>query len=99
MKRRELITALGAATVLMAMIGGFAWVQWGKADRADSFVRREGKNGDMILQHRFMAPTLAVTEFFRMQRNSMCFLAELATIHQCRVDDGTALLTKLERLP
>ena len=28
MKRRELITALGAAAVLMAMISGFAWVKW-----------------------------------------------------------------------
>ena len=99
MKRRELITALGAATVLMAMIGGFAWVQWGKADRADSFVRREGKTGDMNLQHRFMAPTLAETEFVRMQRNVSRFLADLARQHQMRGDVGTALLLALESLP
>jgi hypothetical protein len=33
MKRRELATAVGAAAVLMAMIGGFVWVRLGVADR------------------------------------------------------------------
>src|SRR5258708_5983788 len=97
MKRRELIAALGAATVLMAMIGGFAWVQWGKG--ADSLARREGKTDDMNLQHRFMRPTLAETEFARMRRNVSRFLADLADQHQRRGDVGTALLLALESLP
>ena len=98
MKRRKLITALGAATVLMATIGGFAWVQWGKADRAGSLARREGQTDDMNLQHRFMEPTLAAAEFARMWRNVSRFLADLAHQHQMRGDVGTALLLALESL-
>src|SRR5271169_2972636 len=38
MRRREFIAVLGttASWVLVAMIGGFAWLQWGQADRAKS---------------------------------------------------------------
>jgi len=99
MKRRELITALGAAAVLMAMISGFAWVKWGEADRAESLAQREGKTGDMNLQRRFMEPTLAEAEFARMQRNVSRFLADLARQHQLRGDVGTALLLALESVP
>ena len=35
MKRRKLITALGVAAVLMALIGGFAWVKWVAAIEVD----------------------------------------------------------------
>src|SRR6266849_1529789 len=89
MKRRELITALGVAAVLVAIISGFAWVKWGGADKA----------GDMNPQRRFMEPTFAEAEFARMQRNVSRFLADLARQHQMRGDVGTALLLALESLP
>src|SRR6266436_8288579 len=88
MKRRELITALGVAAVLVAIISGFAWVKWGRADKA----------GDMNPQRRFMEPTFAEAEFARMQRNVSRFLADLARQHQMRGDVGTALLLALESL-
>ena len=99
MKRRELVTALGAAAVLMTMISGFAWVKWGAADRAALLEQRAGKIGDMNLQRRFMEPTLAEVEFARMQRNVSRYLADLARQHQMRGDVGTALLLALESLP
>src|SRR5258706_6500547 len=96
MKRRELITALGAAAVLMAMIGGFAWGQWGKG--AESLTQSEGKTGDMNLQHRSMAPTLADAEFGLAQRDVARFLGALARESQMRGDVGSALLLALESL-
>src|SRR5215467_8281383 len=98
MNRRELVIALGAATLLIAMTGGFAWVQLGKSDRAESLARSEGKTSDKNLQHRFMEPALAAAEFARMQRNVSRFLADLARQHQSRGDVGTALLLALESL-
>jgi hypothetical protein len=93
MKRWELITTLGAATVLVAMISSFAF-KWGEADRAESFAR-----SDTGLQHRFMEPALAAAEIARMQRNESRFLADLARQYQMRGDAGTALLLALESLP
>src|SRR5215813_3137846 len=84
MKRWGSITALGAAAVLMAMIGVYAWVQWGKADRADSSSQREGKAGDMNLQRRLLNPTLVDAAFARMQRNVSRFLTDLARQHEMR---------------
>src|SRR5215510_11609599 len=99
MKRWGSITALGAAAVLMAMIGVYAWVQWGKADRAESSSQREGKAGDMNLQRRLLNPTLVDAAFARMQRNVSRFLTDLARQHEMRGDVGTALLLALESLP
>src|SRR5712664_733359 len=98
MKRRKLITVLGAAAALMAMIGSLAWVQWEKADRAESLARREVKTGDINLQQRLTVPSVAVAEFARMRRNVSRFLADLAHQHQLRGDVGTALLLALESL-
>src|SRR4029077_15839958 len=94
---REFITGLGAATMLMALISGIAWVQWGKADRAESPAPRVGKPDDMNL--RFAKPTPAEAEFARMRRNVSRFLADLPDQHQRRGDVGTALLLALESLP
>ena len=64
MRRREFIAVLGTTTswVLLALIGGFAWVQWGEADRAKS--EREAAIKD--LQHQEMA-------LARTQRNESRF--------------------------
>ena len=90
MRRREFIAVLGttASWVLLAMIGGFAWVQWGEADRAKSEREAAIRN----LQHQNM-------EFARTQRNESRFLADVARQHQMRGDAGTALVLALEGLP
>src|SRR5580704_6375745 len=94
MPRRKFIAIL-ATTVwwaLVAMIGGFAFVQWGEADRARSSAQRERDGAIADLQHR-------KAEFARMQRNESRFLADLARQHQMRGDVATALLLALEGLP
>src|SRR6516165_1606116 len=90
MRRREFIAVLGitASWVLLAVIGGFAWVQWGEADRAKS--EREAAISN--LQHQALA-------FARTQRNESRYLADVARQHQVRGDAGTALLLALEGLP
>ena len=90
MRRREFIAVLGitASWVLLAVIGGFAWVQWGEADRAKSEREAAIRN----LQHQEMA-------FTRTQRNESRFLADVARQYQMRGDAGTALLLALEGLP
>src|SRR5262245_64744797 len=90
MRRREFMAVFGitASWALLAMIGGFAWVQWGEADRAKAAREAAIRN----LQQQTM-------EFARTQRNESRFLADLARQHQIRGDVGTALLLALEGLP
>src|ERR1700730_7276748 len=73
MRRREFIAVLGttASWALFAMIGGFAWVQWGEADRTKSLAQREREAAIRNLQHQKM-------EFARTRRNESRFLADLA---------------------
>src|SRR5580704_634736 len=89
MRRREFIAVLGttASWALLAVIGGFAWVQWGEADRAKSETEAAIRN----LRHRGL-------ELARTQRNESRFLADLARQHQMRGDAATALLLALEGL-
>ncbi len=95
MKRWRLITAVGAAAVLM--IG--AWMQWQRADRDGSLARMEGAARDTHPQPQALKPTLVEAAFARMQRNVSRFLADLARQQQMRGDGGTALLLALESLP
>jgi hypothetical protein len=90
MRRREFMAVLvaTASCALLAMIGGFAWVQWGEANRAKS----QSEAAIMTLQHQTM-------EFARIQRNESRFLAHLARQHQMQGDAATALLLALEGLP
>jgi hypothetical protein len=98
MKRRELATAVGAAAVLMAMIGGFVWVRLGVADRVMPLAEEQG-GGRRPPQRGEIGRIGMEAEFARMQRNELRFLADLAHQHQMRGDVGTALALALEALP
>jgi uncharacterized protein HemX len=82
-KRFALFGALAAA-VLMAMIGGFAWVQWREVDHANSLAQRERETEISNLQYRMMESDRAAIELARMQRNESRFLADLARQHRRR---------------
>jgi WD40 repeat protein len=98
MKRQELATALGAAALLMAIIGGFVWVRSGAADRVAPLAQRDG-SGSLQPQRELMGRTAIEVGFARMQRNESRFLADLARHYQLRGDIGTALALALETLP
>jgi hypothetical protein len=98
MKRRELATAVGAAAVLMAMIGGFVWVRLGVADRVMPLAEEQG-GGRRPPQRGEIGRIGMEAEFARMQRNELRFLADLAHQHLMRGDVGTALALALEALP
>jgi hypothetical protein len=98
MKRRELATAVSAMAVLMAIIGGFAWVRLGVADRVIRLAEEQG-GGSRPPQRGEIGRTGIEAEFARMQRNELRFLADLAHQHRMRGDVGTALALALEALP
>src|SRR5262249_17753037 len=90
MRRREFMAVFGitASWGLLAVIGGFGWVQWGEAGR--------GQGGGETGVRELPPPTMGVA---RTQRHRARFLADLARQHQIRGDVGTALLLALEGLP
>ena len=90
-QRRVSLGAVAAA-LLMAIIGGFAWLQWGEADQAKSAAVRERDNAAA-------AELRAEAELRKAQTTQSLFLADLARQQRTAGDAGTALLLALEALP
>ncbi len=73
-----------AAALLMAVVGGFAWLKWGEADRATQLAQQQKQ--------------LAAVQLEEAQREQSRHLENLAR-QKLETDDGTALLLAVEGLP
>jgi WD40 repeat protein len=83
-QRRVSLGAVAAA-LLMALIGGLAWFQWGEATRERDNATGEKRRADLQL--------------VKAQTTQSLFLADLAHQQRTAGDGGTAVLLALEALP
>jgi hypothetical protein len=104
-QRRVSIGALAAALV-MAIIGGFAWFEWGEAARERDNAAQERDNAARERDNATNAEVRVTNEkrradreLVKAQTTQSLFLADLARQQRTAGDAGTAALLALEALP
>ena len=97
-QRRVSVGALAAA-LLMAIMAGFAWIQWGQADRAKLSAQQAREMAILAEQKAKVAKNNADVQLAEAQRTQSLFLSALARQKRAAGDVATALLLALEGLP